>query len=157
MLKNTLKRGAIGALIGMVAGILISCIFVILGKGGGTIISERIMAICGDEAHALLLTMLLSGIMGFVDCAGMTFYEMENWSLFRIMASHLAVIFASFLPVAFFLDWVETLPDVLLVSGMMLVGYFIVYLIMCTIYRRRVSELNILQKKRAEEEKDKAA
>lgn len=153
MLKRTLKRGIIGALIGTNAGLIISCLSVIASSGGGSIISPRIMAMCGDEAHALLLTLLLSGIMGFIDCAGMSFYEMENWSLFRIMASHLVLIFAAFVPVAFFLGWVETPLELLIVSIPMLISYFIVYVIMCAIYKKQVKELNEMQEKAMQERK----
>ena len=156
MLKITLKRAGIGFLLGIAVGNLIAFICVMF-SGGGALVSEKTMAMCGGEAEALLLQSFLSGLIGFAGCAGMTFYEMEEWSLLRIMASHLGVIFAVFLPVAYFLDWTPELPDLLIVSGMMLVSYFIVWRIMCAIYKRQVKELNDLQAKRAEKESNTAA
>lgn len=136
MLKRTLKRAVIGALIGMVAGILIPCLF------GDHILSAHLVEKCGSESRAMLLTLLLTGIMGFLDCAGMTFYEMEHWSLLRILASHLAVIYAAFLPTAFILDWINSMTELMIICGCMLVGYFIVWRIMCAVYKKQVKELN---------------
>ncbi|MBR5088215.1 MAG: DUF3021 domain-containing protein [Ruminiclostridium sp.] len=145
MIVRTLKRAGIGYLLGMAVGNLIAYISVMLTEGGGAIVSQRVIGMCGGEAEALLLQSFLSGFIGFAGCAGMTFYEMEEWSLLRIMSSHLAVIFAVFLPVSYALDWMGSLAELLIMSGCMIVSYFIVWLIMCAIYRSQVKELNDLQ------------
>ena len=146
MLKKTLKRAGIGFLLGCVVGNLIAFFCVLFSKGDGMMVSEKIIAMCGGEAGALLLQSFLSGLIGFAGCAGMSFYEIEKWGLLRIMATHLAVIFAVFLPVSYILDWFGSVGDLLIMSLIMLVWYFIIYLIMCAVYRRRVKELNVLQK-----------
>lgn len=154
MLKKTLKRAGIGFLLGCVIGNFIAFIFVLFSEGDGPIVSQKVITMCGGEAEALLLQSFLSGLIGFAGCAGMSFYEIEKWSLLRIMATHLAVIFAVFLPVSYILDWFGSVGDLLIMSLIMLVWYFIIYLIMCAVYRRRVKELNMLQK---ELEKRKSA
>lgn len=146
MLKRTLKRAGIGFLLGSVIGNFIAFIFVLFSEGDGPIVSQKVITMCGGEAEALLLQSFLSGLIGFAGCAGMTFYEMEEWSLLRIMASHLGVVFAVFLPVSYILGWFADLAELLIMSGMMLVSYFIVWRIMCAVYRQRVKELNVLQK-----------
>ncbi len=152
MLKKTLKRAGIGFLLGMAVGNLIAFLAVV-ANGGGSIVSPKTMEMCGGEAEALLLQSFLSGLIGFAGCAGMTFYEMEEWSLLRIMSSHLGVIFAVFVPVSYVLDWFGSLTDLLIMSGMMLVSYFIVWRIMCVICKRQVKELNELQRKFNEDNK----
>lgn len=154
MLKKTLKRAGIGFLLGCVIGNFIAFIFVLFSEGDGPIVSQKVITMCGGEAEALLLQSFLSGLIGFAGCAGMSFYEIEKWGLLRIMATHLAVIFAVFLPVSYILDWFGSVGDLLIMSLIMLVWYFIIYLIMCAVYRRRVKELNMLQK---ELEKRKSA
>ena len=100
MLKKTLKRAGIGFLLGIAVGNLIAFLSVVPFGSGGPIVSQKLTEMCGGEAEALLLHSFLSGLIGFAGCAGMTFYDMEEWSLLRIMASHLGVIFAVFLPVS---------------------------------------------------------
>ena len=146
MLKKTLKRAGIGFLLGCVIGNFIAFISVLFSEGDGPIVSQKVITMCGGEAGALLLQSFLSGLIGFAGCAGMSFYEIEEWGLLRIMATHLAVIFAVFLPVSYILDWFGSVGDLLIMSLIMLVWYFIIYLIMCAVYRRRVKELNVLQK-----------
>ena len=146
MLKTTLRRAGIGFLLGCVIGNFIAFIFVLFSEGDGPIVSQKVITMCGGEAEALLLQSFLSGLIGFAGCAGMSFYEIEKWSLLRIMATHNAVIFAVFLPVSYVLGWFGSLTELLIISIFMLVWYFIIYLIMCAVYRRRVKELNVLQK-----------
>ncbi len=145
MFKQTVKRGIIGSFIGMAAGIIIPCAVNIVQNDSGPVLSQKVLEMCGDEAHAMLLTLLLTGIMGFLDCAGMTFYEIEQWSLLRVMATHLGVIFAAFLPTAHILGWVGSLEELIIISVIMLIGYFIVWRIMCVIYSKQAEELNRLQ------------
>ena len=145
MLKQTLKRAGIGFLIGIAVGNLIAFISVLIG--GGSIVSQKCIDMCGGEAEAILLQSFLSGLIGFAGCAGMTFYEIERWSLLRVMSSHLGVIFAVFLPVSYILGWFVTVFDMLIMSGIMLVAYFIVWRIMCAVYKKKVRELNDLQQK----------
>ena len=144
MLKRTLKRAGIGFLLGMATGNLIAFLSVVIG-GGGKIVSVKAIEMCGGEVEALLLQSFLSGLIGFAGCGGMTFYEMEEWSLLRVMASHLGVVFAVFLPVSYVLGWFADLNELLILSGMMLVSYFIVWRIMCARYKKQVKELNELQ------------
>ena len=146
MLKRTLKRAGIGFLLGIAIGNLIAFLFDSVFGGNGPIVSQKALEIFGGEVEALLIQSFLSGLIGFAGCAGMTFYEMEEWSLLRIMASHLGVVFAVFLPVSYILGWFADLAELLIMSGMMLVSYFIVWRIMCAVYRQRVKELNVLQK-----------
>lgn len=153
MLKQTLKQAGIGFLLGMAVGNLIAFMSDLVSGSSGPIVSQKAMEMCGGEAEALLLQSFLSGLIGFAGCAGMTFYEMEQWSLLRVMASHLGVIFAVFLPVSYVLGWFTDLNELLLMSGMMLASYFIVWRIMCAIYSRQVKELNDMQEKAMNERK----
>ncbi len=147
MLKRTLKRAGIGFLLGIAIGNLIAFLFDSVFGGSGPIVSQKALELFGGEVEALLIQSFLSGLIGFAGCAGMTFYEMEEWSLLRIMASHLGVVFAVFLPVSYILGWFTDLTELLIISGMMLVSYFIVWRIMCHIYKKQVDELNEIQQK----------
>lgn len=148
MLKKTLKRAGIGFLLGIAMGNLIAFISVYITSGGtgGPIVARELIDYLGSESAALLLQSFLSGVIGFAGCAGMTFYEIEKWSLLPIMATHLALIFAAFLPVSYVLHWFGTLTELLIISAFMLVSYFITWLVICAIYRAQVKELNELQR-----------
>lgn len=157
MVKKTLKRAAIGFLIGMFAGNLIAFIFGISTRELSALVSDKLIEICGgSEMLAFVVQTLVSGFLGAASCAGMTFYEIESWSMVKTMIVHFATISAVYIPAAFLMNWVETLEEILLVEVFMLIGYIITWFIFYLIYKSQVRKLNELQQEKSEKtEKDK--
>ena len=157
MLKKTLKRAAIGFLIGMVAGNLIAFIFGASSREISPFVSNSLIEMCGgSETAAFTLQTLMSGLLGAASCAEMGFYEIESWSMVKTMLVHFGAISAVYIPVAFMLNWVGSLTDILIVEGFMAVGYIITWVIFYLIYTSEVRKLNELQQeKNRENEKEK--
>ncbi len=145
MLLKTLKRAGIGFLIGMAVGNFIAFILGSTSSGEVHFMAEKLIKHCGSEPLAFLMQTLLSGVIGLVAWAGMTFYELENWSMLRSMITHFLTICFIYFPCAYLLYWLVTLEEMLIMAGILAVAYIIVWLIMCAVYRAQVKQLNAMQ------------
>lgn len=147
MLKKTLKAAGIGFLIGMVVGNLIAILTGNSATGGVTFASPQLLNMAGGNGVvAMLLQSLFSGLYGAVCFAGMSFYEIERMPLAAATALHCALIVLLFIPIALLLGWVSDIGTLLIISGMQLVGFFIIWLIMYFGYKKQIRELNEMQK-----------
>ena len=150
MLWKTLKRAGFGFILGMAVGNLIAA-----ATGHPDIVSPALLEKAGSLSAALLWQTLLSGVIGFAAWAGISFYDIEEWSLLRADAVHYLCIMAVFLPVAFFLGWIETAADARIMAAIMLGAHTAIFLILCAYYRAQVRELNRLNALRMQREKEK--
>lgn len=150
MLITTLKRAGFGFFLGVFIGNVIAA----LSGWPDSIVTLKLLNMAGGLAPALLLQTLLSGLLGAVSFAGVSFYDIENWSLLRIAVVHYLVIEAAYMPIAFFLGWLTAAKDALIWALFSAVSYLIIFLIMCAIYRSQVRELNELNARRKENKAD---
>ena len=146
MLKKTLKAAGIGFLIGMIVGNVIAFLTGNSGTGGVTFASPQLLGMAGGSGTvAMLLQSLFSGLYGAVCFAGMSFYEIERMPLAAATALHCALIVLLFIPIALLLGWVSDIGTLLMISGMQLVGFFIIWLILYFGYKKQIRELNEMQ------------
>ena len=146
MLKKTLKAAGIGFLIGMIVGNVIAFLTGNSGTGGVTFASPQLLDMAGGSGTvAMLLQSLFSGLYGAVCFAGMSFYEIERMPLAAATALHCALIVLLFIPIALLLGWVSDIGTLLMISGMQLVGFFIIWLILYFGYKKQIRELNEMQ------------
>ena len=146
MLKKTLKAAGIGFLIGMIVGNVIAFLTGNSGTGGVTFASPQLLDMAGGSGTvAMLLQSLFSGLYGAVCFAGMSFYEIERMPLAAATALHCALIVLLFIPIALLLGWVRDIGTLLIISGMQLVGFFIIWLILYFGYKKQIRELNEMQ------------
>lgn len=154
MLKKTLKAAGIGFLIGMVIGNMIAILTGNSDTGGVTFASQKLLDMAGGNGTvAMLLQSLFSGLYGAVCFAGMSFYEIERMPLAAATALHCATIILLFIPIALFLGWVSDITEILIIMSIQLVCFFIIWLIMWSIYKKQVKELNDMQKTFSERQK----
>ena len=148
MLKKTLKAAGIGFLLGIVIGNLIAFLTGNSDTGGITFAPQKLLDMSGGNAViAMLLQSLFSGLYGAVCFAGMSFYEIERMPLAVATALHCALIVLLFIPIALLLGWVSNIQTLLTISGIQLVCFFIIWLIMYAVFKKQVKELNELQEK----------
>ena len=148
MLKKTLKAAGIGFLLGIVIGNLIAFLTGNSDTGGITFAPQKLLDMSGGNAViAMLLQSLFSGLYGAVCFAGMSFYEIERMPLAVATALHCALIVLLFIPIALLLGWVSNIQTLLMISGIQLVCFFIIWLIMYAVFKKQVKELNELQEK----------
>ena len=153
MLKKTLKAAGIGFLLGIVIGNLIAFLTGNSDTGGITFAPQKLLDMSGGNAViAMLLQSLFSGLYGAVCFAGMSFYEIERMPLAVATALHCALIVLLFIPIALLLGWVSQIETQLMISGIQLVCFFIIWLIMYAGFKKQVKELNELQEKNENQE-----
>ena len=141
MVRNILKYAVYGFFIGMAVGILIVVIQSLL-SGGAIVFSGCLLELGGSQAGALALEAFFSGLHGAICMAGVVLYDLESWSMTRVVITHYLIIMASFLSIGGFLGWISLTPASIAISALLMAaGYFIVWIIM---YIRYSSEVNVL-------------
>jgi hypothetical protein len=155
MLRKTLKLATIGFLMGMITGNIIAYF-----TAGDTyaLVSEALVARIGSETAAIIVQTVMSGIYGAIAMGGVSFYEIEEWSLLRTAFTHYALCMISFIPIALLLGWIR--PEAFLLdysysAAGQTVTYVIIFMIMYIRYRHEVKELNsMLEEIEAKREKN---
>ena len=142
MFLATLKRAGLGILTGITIGNLIAVITGFSTGEESSFVSEGLIQKAGSEAMAFLLQTLFSGLYGAVCMAGMSLYEIEHWSMLRSYLVHYSIIILSYIPLALFLCWVQTLKELAVIAGIQTIVYFIIWLIIYAVYKAQVKELN---------------
>ncbi len=146
MLAKTLKRAGIGFLIGVVVGNLIAFLSGASSAGEVHLFSKQLLSMSGgNETAAMILQSLFSGLYGALCFAGMSFYEIERMSLAAATASHCALIVLAFIPISYLLGWVGGIIETLIIAAAQAAAFFVIWLILYSVYKKQVRELNNLQ------------
>lgn len=144
MVAKTLKLAGIGALMGVVVGVII-VIAMGFANGGTLALPPTLLALTGSEAGALLAQMLLSGVYGAIPMAGVMFYELDEWGLLKQAVVHYATYTVAFLAIGVVVGWVDpTLADMGLMAGIFAVCHAVIWFIMYSRYKAETKELNAL-------------
>ena len=146
------KKITVLAVIGFFAGALMGNLIAWLT--GGTLVNARLLEWTGSEALAVLVQSLLSGFMGAVAMGGVELHEIERRPMALSAAVHWLLIEAVYVPVALGLGWVENGTELLIMVGVQLVVYLVIWVIMYLRWRAQVKELNALLKESGERKKD---
>lgn len=141
MRGRLIKRMILGFLLGAAIGNLITWFF-------GSYVSSVLVARMGSVPAAILVQSLVSGLYGSFALAGTLFYDIEQWSLTRSSVMHFLVIAVLYVPAAMFLGWADSATEILIVEGILLVAYFIIWLVIYLRYKKEVRSLNEMLNKR---------
>ncbi len=143
MLKKTLIR----VLIGFVVGILMGDGIAMMTTAGGDFVpaSPLLIGLCGGFWQAFTVQTLLSGLYGAITFGCITLYDIERWPLAFTSVVHCLIIVLLHIPNSLFLGWSQTVWDVLIMAGLQVAAYFVIWLILYLTYRKQVKELNELQ------------
>lgn len=146
MLLKFFKRAGIGFLLGIVIENIITIISGYAATGTALFFAPEFLLRAGNELNAVVLQLLLSGIYGAL-CMGSTIiYDIEKMPLLRATALHCLAVMLPYIPLSLYLCWITTAAEMTAVMLIMLAAYFVIWLIMCSIYKMQVKELNKLQK-----------
>jgi hypothetical protein len=116
MVNRILKRTLMGFVIGMPVGTLILIFISYTTEGGALLFTPALLERMGNEATALLAQTLLSGVVGAVGMGSACFFDLDGWSVPAAAVAHWAVYTLVFLPIGFFLGWLEGPVDVLVMA-----------------------------------------
>ena len=145
MLKNALKLSFLGFLAGIVVCNIITALCSYAQTGVILSFAPELAEKAGSELNAFLIQLLLAGLDGAV-CMGTTvIYDIEKFPLVLSTAIHFLITMLVYIPIAFYLCWVTTISEILIIMAIMAAAYLCIWLIMNLIYRKEVKKLNQLQ------------
>ena len=148
MKKSLLIRCAIGLVLGITLMFVVPSLLSGMPVGAAPLYTERFLSRVWSPAAAAMLTLLVIALYGAVCMGGTIFYEFENWSLAKATAAHYLSISLGYVVVDLLLCWGMPLKLLLILEGIMTVGFFLIWLIMYLRYKAEVRELNELNRKK---------
>ena len=142
MKKRLLKRLIIGFVFGMIVGNVIEIVLNLITTHTFSLASETQVVVFG-LALTIVLQTLLSGLFGAICFGGITFYEIEKWNITISTVTHFLSMLISYFTIAFLLRWIpfEIVP-ILIVCGVFLVSFALVWLIMFFYWKKKIEEMN---------------
>ena len=138
MRRKCFILSGIGFLSGMLMGNLIAWL------SGGTLVNTKIAEWCGSETGSIIIQTLLSGLLGAIAMGGVVIHTIESWSLLRCAVVHYLLIEISYVVIATILGWYGSLTELLIVLGIQLIVFAIIWLVMYQRCKAQVRELNEL-------------
>ena len=138
MRRKVILLAGIGFVLGMVIGDGIA--WFTTGSLGNAVLADRL----GSEKGAFLLQTLLSGVLGAIAMGGTVLYDLERWPLTLVSVTHYLMIELTYIPVALALRWVSGWQQLLVMAGIQLVIYLVIWLVMYLRYKAQVREMNKL-------------
>ena len=139
MLKRSLKFAGFGFILGIA---VCSIITILTSDASGVPASAAFIEKIGSAKWALLIQALLSGVHGAICMGTVTLYDTDRLPLTLVSALHCACCIVPFVILSVPLGWTGSVADTLIMVGIQLVAYFIVWLIMYSLYRKEIRELN---------------
>ena len=147
MLKKTIKRAGIGFLIGMVIGNFIAFFTGYISDSTDQLMSEALIQKIGGEDAAFLIQSLLSGLYGAICFGGITIHEIERLPLSVSCLGHCMIMVLCYIPISLFLGWSESIIDLLIMAGIQISTYFVIWMIIYFSYKKEIRKLNSMQEK----------
>ena len=141
MKKIITKRLIIGFVVGAIIGNAIAMISSLL-YGEFHIINETLKDSIGSIG-GILLQSFLSGLIGLAGIGGMSFYDIEKWSLLSVTSAHFISIMSSFTIAYFTLGWGDRNWLIYLIMFFIEALIFvIIWIIMYCQWKKTVNEMN---------------
>lgn len=152
MLKEIVKRGSVGFLLGVfsinVIALVNSSLF---GNGSFSLVTTYLIKQCGSEILASWFFFFLSGFIGAL--YGITSLIFENEKMNLVMQTFLHAIISA--PLTFVVGWVcywmpHNLTGILIFAAEYVVIYVIIWLSFYLSYKHKVNQVNEKLKEREE-------
>ncbi len=142
MKRKIIIRLILGFIVGAIMGNLIT-LLVNLGYGEAvSVVSPHQVEALGHSL-AIVLQTILSGLLGVVCIGGISFYDIESWSLLKATIAHSVPILIGFILVFTILQWVPfTFVNCLIIAVIVIVVYAIIWLIMYLMWKNEVKKMN---------------
>ncbi len=142
MKKKIIIRIVVGFIVGALMGNLIT-LFVNLGYGEEVSIVSPHQAEALGIALAITIQTILSGLLGVIGIGGLSFYDIDSWSLLKATVAHSMTILVGFIFVFTVLQWVPfTFVSCLVIAIIVIVVYALIWGIMYLAWEKEVKKMN---------------
>ena len=144
MKKRLIVRSIIGLIVGVLAAHVITFLVNYLGRGKYLVCMPELTERFGF-AGAVIVQTLLGGIFGIIALGGTCLFDIEKWSLLRASVVHCALILVTYIVIGLLLHWFSFhIIPILIMTGIIIVVYALIWLIMYVAWKREIKELNRL-------------
>ena len=140
MLKKIFLRAGFGFILGVAVCSIITAL-----TSDGTQVAPAFADAVGSLKRAVLLQLLLTGLQGAICMGGTVLYDVDRLPLSLGTLIHCLLCIVPYFFLSLFLHWTERIGDTLILSGMQLVAFFIIWLILFLRYKKQIKELNDIQ------------
>ncbi|MDD3428451.1 MAG: DUF3021 domain-containing protein [Oscillospiraceae bacterium] len=144
MKKQILQRGALGALIGIVLGDVITVgISLCIGQGEYFPCVPAFVSAMGNQLNAVMMQMLLDAILGAAFGASSLIWEIDKWSIAKQTGVYFFITAMVMMPIAYFANWMHHSFWGMVSYFAIFAGIFVVVWISQYLgWKRRVKKLN---------------
>lgn len=141
MKDRLIGKLSLGFILGAVFGNLIVIFINMASKSDYLFVTLAMIDSFGKEGAVLVQT-FFSGLYGLVCFGGTEFYRIEKWSLLKSTVAHLGCILISFSIIGLLLGWIGfDFPSLLFLISI-IVLFFVIWLIMGSIWKKNVRDMN---------------
>ena len=144
MLKEIIKRGLLGFMIGVFVGETILILESINAADGNFYaVSTYLTSNAGSELGAVIVQYLITGILGLTFSAGSIIFEIDRWSLLLQTVVHFAVTSVIMYISGFFCGWFpHTVSSTVIWFVMFIIIYVIFWLSFYNYFKKKTREIN---------------
>lgn len=149
MLKEIIKRGLLGFMIGVFVGETILILESINAADGSFYaVSAFLTSQTGSELGAVIVQYLITGILGLTFSTGSIIFELDRWNLLLQTVVHFAVTSVIMYLAGFFCGWFpHTVSSTVIWFAMFIVIYIIFWVSFYNYFKKKTREINESLKK----------
>jgi hypothetical protein len=144
MKKEAIRRGLLGAPIGVAIGYIITIIIsVIIGDGNYAPVVPALTEQFGSEIAAVVLQMLLCAVFGFVAAAASVIWDFEKWNYAKQTGVYFCIMSITVLPIAYLTHWMQrSFLGFVIYFVSFVVLFFIIWLVGYAFWRIKIKQIN---------------
>lgn len=144
MKKKAIMRGLMGGPLGLTISYVITMVIsAFMADGRYYPVVPELIETCGGELNAVLVQAFCSFLCGAMWGGMSVLWEVEDWSLLRITATHLAVVSVISFPMAWFMEWIpRNVPGAVLYFVIFFGIYLGIWLYKYGKMKQRIAQIN---------------
>lgn len=144
MKKRLITKSIIGFFVGALMIHAITLLVNYLSRGQWLICMPELTEELGFT-QAVVVQTLLGALLGVIAIGGMCLFDIEQWSLLRATAVHGTLLLVTYLIIGTLLHWFSFhLIPILIMAGIIIIVYALIWLIMYLLWKRDIREMNRL-------------
>lgn len=144
MRKKIIFRSLTGAPLGLAIGYILTIISSVNVKDGNFYpVPPQLIEHFDREIHAVILQAVMMMLYGAFWAGASVIWEMEDWSLFRMTATHLILTSVITFPIAWFMHWMpHSISGILLYYGIFILIYALIWIGIYIPTRKKIMKIN---------------
>ncbi len=149
MLKKIINKVIIGSCVGLTIGVIISIVFNLLNNSNVYYAtSQSFYKTYNNHITPTIISFICFAIIGLISYLVSEIYDVKKINLFFKSIIHMLVIYFIVLLVGKYLQWFANISEIMTMSIIFLIIYFIIWGIMFFVEKNKIDEINKKLKER---------